>query len=230
MSHLGYQLESEIEDFFLSFTGQTKHDPILKADDNGLIRLNRTFRIPTSGAMDSMAGDVVTCIPWLPCQLKIEAKSRYEKTKKDGSIIFIEHEWIRKNNKEAIIDNQIPLLAFTFKKVKQDRLWWLLKDGDLQHLIQKVSFDCHARHWRRESGIHIGHLNKKKDKTKLIHKELLALNDNIHLLTIDNEHYALLRHKDFETLMKTHKRNDEKFKRQAAVIAKRRRVGYVQDK
>jgi len=223
MSSLGYALESEIEDFFLSFTGQNKHDPILMSDDKGMIRLNRTFRIPTSGAMDSMAGDVVTCIPWLPRQFKVECKSRYEKTKKDGSIIFLEHEWIKKNNEEAETDHQMPLLAFTFKKVKKDRLWWMVKQEDFHKLVHSVSFDQHTRAWNMSNDQTSYLPNKKGDKTRLVHSHLSQITDGVQTLIINEERYILLRHSEFTSLMKSHKSNDEKFKRQVKETMERRR-------
>ena len=204
MSHRGYSLESEIEDFFLSLTNQTKQDPILKADDTGMIKLNRTFRIPTSGAMQSMKGDVLTAIPWLLKQLKVECKSRYVKTKGEGSIIFIEHEWIKKNNEEADADNQMPLLVFSFKKVKKDRLWWVLKEQDLQKLISSVSFSSITKRYHRIMGGKYT-TNKKGDKTKFIHKNLSSVAEGVQTILINKEIYALVRHEDFRALIQSHK-------------------------
>lgn len=204
MSSKGYALESEIEDFFLSFTGQNKHDPILISDDTGLIRLNRTFRIPTSGAMDSMAGDVITCIPWIPKQFKVECKSRYYKTKKDGSAIMFEHEWVTKNNEEADADDQMPLLVFSFKRVKKDRLWWVLKEQDLQKLIRSVSFSSLTKRYHRIVGCYCT-VNKKGDKTKFSHKDLSSVKEGIQTIMIDKEIYVLVRHEDFRALIQSHK-------------------------
>jgi hypothetical protein len=200
MSHKGYAFESEIEDFFLSLTGQTKQDPILKADSRGLIKVNRSFRIPTSGAMESMKGDILTAIPWLPKQLKVECKARTDETKKEGRMIVIEKEWIIKNNEEARVDNQIPILTFSIKGVREGRIWWLLRQTDFDFIVHDTEypypllFECKT-----------GKLNKEQDKLKFVHDLLLhhgkVIEKAMWSLAIDDCAYVLLSHTMFEKAM-----------------------------
>ncbi len=194
MSHKGYAFESEIEDFFLRLTGQTKQDPILKSDSQGLIRLNRTFRIPTSGAMESMKGDILTAIPWLPKQLKVECKIRRQKSKKEGRIFTLELEWIRKNNEEGLADNQIPLLTFAFKgETTGNRTWWLVRATDYEYLGKLPSMSYKT--------CPTGVLNKNQDKLKFVHSVLPNGADTVWTLSIDNELYYLLNQDKFYILM-----------------------------
>lgn len=203
MSHKGYQFESEIEDFFLELTGQTKKDPILKADEKGLIKVNRSFRIPTSGAMESMKGDILTAIPWLPRQFKVECKTRREKNKKDGRIFTLELDWVRKNNQEAKVDNQIPLLTFAFKgDTSGNRIWWLIQNNDYVRLTADLEKPKNLLYVACKTGIP----NKKQDKLKFIHSLLLASSNEsqkilIWNLHIDNDDYYLLTHNQFRDLM-----------------------------
>jgi len=194
MSHKGYVFESEIEDFFLEFTGQTKKDPILKSDKMGMIKLNRTFRIPTSGAMDSMKGDVITSIPWLPQQLKVECKSRREKNKKDGPILNVELDWIEKNNQEAYDDYQLPILVVKFKRIPHNRVWWIMKETDFDALMEPVKE-------QKVLGLGSADITITKTRIKLVHKELAETADPI-LFLIDSEDYYLIPHHVFNDMMK----------------------------
>lgn len=198
MSHKGYGFESEIEDFFLAFTKQTKKDPILKADESGFIRLNRTFRIPTSGAMDSMKGDVMTAIIWLPRQLKVECKSRYTSTKRDGATFTVEIEWITKNNAEAAADNQIPALVFSFKRTKDKRIWWIMRKHDFDAVFGKGKTAISHEFFEAKPMF-----SEKKDKFTFAHKVIgrplgSTAIQTFHLM---DELYYLIPHDLFQYVM-----------------------------
>ncbi|MEE9214903.1 MAG: hypothetical protein V3U54_08935 [Thermodesulfobacteriota bacterium] len=193
MSKKGYAFESHLEDFFLSFTGQTKHDPILKTTSAGVIQINRSFRVPASGAMDALAGDVITYLPWLQQQFKVEAKERYEKTKMDGYVLNVEIEWINKNNEEAITDKQIPILAIKFKRRSRNQVWWIMKKVDLTKLIEPIN---------NQVALDIGSVKVRVNKTriKLIHKELSDIN-MITEFSLNDEDYLLIPHHVFNDVM-----------------------------
>lgn len=202
MSHKGYAMESEIEDFFLRLTNQTKEDPILKTDSSGLIKLNRSFRVPTSGAMDSMSGDIITAISWLPKQLKVECKTRRQKTKKDGRIFVLELDWVRKNNREADIDHQMPVLVFAFKgDTSGNRLWWLMRVNDWHDLRARSSDPRNLRIPKCPGLV----LNKKQDRLKIIHSQLSELSTigDMGELAIDHLFYYLIPHSEFHVLMES---------------------------
>lgn len=194
MSHKGYIFESEIEDFFLALTNQKKKDPILKTDHTGMIRVNRTFRIPTSGAMESMKGDVLTAIPWLPKQMKVECKNRRERTKKDGPIFSIEIDWIEKNNAEAAADRQLPVLTLKFKRTPTHRVWWLMRERDFRLLAKPltntVDFEL------KQMNIKVG-----KTRIKLIHSEI-SKDAQMTTIFIKGDTYFLIPHHVFSDLMK----------------------------
>lgn len=130
MSHKGYAFESELEDVFLSLTGQTKKDSIF--NDKG--EIHRTFRVPTSGAMACLKGDIRTCLPFLQKQWLIEAKARTEKTKKYGRQFPLEMEWFLKIVEEGKEENRVPVVAVSFKGAREKRVWlaFLVEDyGDI---------------------------------------------------------------------------------------------------
>ena len=203
MSKRGYIFESEIEDFFLGLTNQKKSDPILKANKTGMIYLNRSFRIPTSGALDGMKGDILTAIPWLPKQFKVECKIRREKTKKEGRIFRLELDWVRKNNEEAEEDNQIPILTFAFKgDTTGNRVWWLLRNYDYDRLIMDFTQPHNILRGECKTGI----LNREEDKLKFVHSLLVAptkiLQEKfVWTLVIDDQQYYLLHQNQFYDLM-----------------------------
>ena len=113
MSHKGYSLEHEIETYFLQIGNQDKNMPFDK----------RTFRVPFSGMMTSLKGDVRTnCINWLPQQLMIECKDRRTKNKNQGVVFNLELEWLFKLVKEAKAEDRMPVFIFAFKGTKFNRL------------------------------------------------------------------------------------------------------------
>ena len=197
MSKKGYAFESETEDFFLKQTDMNKQTPLLKFNDKGLLLINRSFRVPNSGAITSIKGDVITAIPWLPKQFKVECKARYMHNKKDGQIVLFEKEWITKNEEEAKRDNQISVLTFSFKKVKQRRQWWIIHNLDFEFLRFHAMFNFHK--------ISIDVNLKQSSKTiKFVHKDLAKISDNCvyHFKnTNNNEFYYLIPHAMLNTLM-----------------------------
>jgi len=136
MSNKGYNLESEIENFFLMLTGKKRNDPIILKDGS----FGRSFRIPNSGAMKSLKGDVIGILPWIKKFFKVECKHRYECTKKKGQYICILKEWIDKNNEEAKIDNQIPILCIAFKREKISKTWFIVEFDFFDNVRSYLNF------------------------------------------------------------------------------------------
>ena len=118
MSNKGYHFESEVEQMFLDLEGKTKQDPIFDGQ-----KIARTFRVPASGMMASLPGDVVTATPWFPKQFMIECKARTMFTKKKGQIFRLDYDWVVKNEQESVKAGYVPLLMFSFKRTKTDRIW-----------------------------------------------------------------------------------------------------------
>lgn len=170
MSKLGYQFESEIENFFLDFEGLNKQTPLLGFDGTGNLLFKRTFRVPNSGAMQSIKGDIITALPWLSRQMKVECKSRYDSTKKDGPIINIDKSWITKNEQEARADHQIPALVFSIKKVKTHRIWWVMHSDDFLNL-RGTFLSCFYTMHRAEK-------EKQSNYIKFIHRSLLKTEED----------------------------------------------------
>jgi len=74
-----------------------------------IARLFQGKRIPLSGSLSSMPGDVITD------RFLIECKLRGSSGKKQ---IAIEKVWLKKIEKAAHIQNRIPLLVFKYKNDK----------------------------------------------------------------------------------------------------------------
>jgi hypothetical protein len=119
MSRRGYGLEHEIEQYFLQYGDQTAQMPFEQ----------RTFRVPFSGMMASLKGDVRTHISWLPKQFIIECKERKTVTKKKGQVFRLPKEWLLKLEEEAKIDDRIPILIFSFKGARNCRLNVIVNDS-----------------------------------------------------------------------------------------------------
>lgn len=187
MSKRGYRFESETEQFFLDLTGQNRNDSILKANGG----INRTFRVPGSGAMSALKGDVITAILWLEKQLKVECKQRHERNKKDGMIFFVEKEWIDKNTEEAIADNQIPILTLSFKGAQNDRVWVIIED--------EFYFDIFKSKYNAELLQKDKHYEITKNGFKLIHKSIEGCNEKC--MEIYDRTFVLLSRDTFKNLL-----------------------------
>lgn len=134
MSNRGYSLEHEIEAVFLAIEGKTCQDPIF--DSTG--KICRTFRVPTSGMMASMPGDVLTANPKFDQQFMFECKARYQKNKKDGQIFRLNWSWITKNDEEAAKANYSPVFVLSFKRVKQHKLWIIINEAIFSRYLEKT--------------------------------------------------------------------------------------------
>lgn len=143
MSKKGYEFESEVEQLFLDLTGQARKDSLLKFNKKGELVVNRSFRIPNSGAMESIKGDIVTAVPWFPRQLKVECKARRTKLKR-GSVVNFDKEWIDKHTQEAKEDHQLAVWAFSFKGVKHNRVWFFLEEAHAEGFFGKSFQDGQA--------------------------------------------------------------------------------------
>jgi hypothetical protein len=120
----GYVLEHEVEEIFLRFAGQRRDVPMSE----------RTFRVPQSGSIRGLKGDIITNIPFLPFQFLIECKSRRALSKK-GSVFRLNTEWFPKLEEEASEVNKVPLLVFSFKGVKKDRIWCCIRKSDYESIF-----------------------------------------------------------------------------------------------
>jgi len=134
MSSKGYALESEIEDMFLAYTGQTKKDPVIVGPT-----INRTFRVPTSGAMACLNGDVRTQVPFLKKQFMVECKRRKEKSSL-GKVYRLEWEWLRKNAEEADSDDMIPIHIVSFTHANKNRMWVVFRGSEFFEFEGSESF------------------------------------------------------------------------------------------
>ena len=117
----GYPLEHEVEQIFLNLAGQRR--------TNGI--LTRTFRVPQSGSIRGLKGDVVTNIPFLKKQFLIECKARKSEP------FYLDPEWLLKIEQEAKETDKIPLLVFSFKGAKKDRLWCCIRFTDYENLFNE---------------------------------------------------------------------------------------------
>jgi hypothetical protein len=131
-------LEHRIEGYFLALTGQSIQDPILNAQGH----IQRTFRVPASGAMASMKGDIRTAITWLPRQILVEAKHRRMKSKngsKSAPVYRLDMELVHKNEEEAKAIGFLPLFAFCFKGSPKNNLHAILKHEDYNFFIESLN-------------------------------------------------------------------------------------------
>jgi len=120
----GYALEHEIEEVFLRFAKQDRNSPLSE----------RTFRVPQSGSIRGLKGDIITNVPFLPFQFLIECKSRKTLSKK-GPVFRLNAEWFPKLEEEASKANKVPLLVFSFKGVKKDRIWCCVRKSDYESIF-----------------------------------------------------------------------------------------------
>lgn len=76
-------------------------------------------RIPLSGSLSSMPGDVVTDEFLVECKLRGSSGRKH---------ISIEKEWLIKIKKEALSLSKIPLFVFKYKNDKENYVILNLKD------------------------------------------------------------------------------------------------------
>jgi hypothetical protein len=125
MSRKGYSLEHEVEDIFLKLAGQQREIPLSE----------RTFRVPQSGSIRGLKGDILTNVPFLPFQFLIECKSRRTKSAKNDFIFRLDTSWLSKVSQEADSVERVPLLVFSFKGAKVDRLWCCIRKSDYEKVF-----------------------------------------------------------------------------------------------
>jgi hypothetical protein len=128
MSRKGYSLEHEIEDIFLKLAGQQREIPLS----------DRTFRVPQSGSIRGLKGDILTNVPFLPFQFLIECKSRKTRSAKGDFIFRLDASWLSKVSQEADSVGRVPLLVFSFKGTKVDRLWCCIRRSDYEKIFDKI--------------------------------------------------------------------------------------------
>ena len=129
MSNKGYPFESSIEAWALQLEGKTR-------DDN---MEERSIRVPTSGAMRGMNGDIRTRFHWLDKQLLVECKSRQNaSSKKDVRSIRLEKEWLDKNYEEAIKDKRLSAVIINYKATKHNRIHVVMPLDHFTELIQSI--------------------------------------------------------------------------------------------
>ena len=117
MSNLGYGFEHFVEDYFMKLAGQKITDPIFTSAG----KIGRTFRVPGSGAMSSLDGDVITQLPFLTKQFYIECKHWKQKTKK-GLVFRVPMRDLNKNLVESATNEKLPLFMISFKGETKNRI------------------------------------------------------------------------------------------------------------
>lgn len=127
MSHKGYGLEHEVEQWLLKIEEHTADTPM---DD-------RSYRVPSSGAMTSLSGDVRSRIKWLPKQIIFECKARKNSSKKERSL-RLEKIWLDKNRQEAEKENRLSIVVVSFKQTPDNRLHAVIPLDHLKELLEWI--------------------------------------------------------------------------------------------
>lgn len=135
MSHKGYGLEHETEIYFLELSGQTNKDPIISPKTGSI---NRTFRVPASGALAALKGDVRTAISWLKRQIIVECKDKRKKNSVGGQYYRLRMDIVQKNIDEATDANNIPVFLFAFKGSMTNRKQVVMRHQDLCELLTNL--------------------------------------------------------------------------------------------
>lgn len=129
MSNRGYFFEHFCENWALQLEGKTINDDMEQ----------RSIRVPTSGAMRGMNGDIRTRFNWLDKQLLVECKSRQNaSSKKDVRSIRLEKEWLDKNYEEAIKDKRLSAVMINYKGTKHNRVHVVMPLDHFTELIQLI--------------------------------------------------------------------------------------------
>lgn len=127
----GYDLEHWTERFFLDLFGISPKKPIL--DERG--RILRPFRVPSSGALSSLKGDVI--VPdFLGSQLVIECKRRKERTRKRGYQFSLRFDWLKKIQEEA--GDSIPVFVFSLTGVRGK--YFVFREEDFNRMFGQRTF------------------------------------------------------------------------------------------
>jgi len=131
----GYGLEHEIEDYFIKLDGKTRETSIFE----------RSFRVPFSGMLSSLKGDVRTNIKLFPKQLMIECKER----KSAGYTLTVESVWIEKLFTEADAESMVPVLCLSFKGAK-DRIYVVVRRKDFSFYGRTLVFPTEIGNYKLE--------------------------------------------------------------------------------
>ena len=134
----GYSFEKEIERWLLKVAEQ----------DESLSPLDRSFRVPCSGAMACMKGDVLTNkVKWLARDITFECKSRKDDStdkqrKKEGLKSFrLEKEWLDKNREEAEKDGRLSVVCVNFKRTMKNRIHVVVPLDHFEILLNMIKED-----------------------------------------------------------------------------------------
>ena len=199
MSHKGYGLEHETEIYFLELSGQTNKDPIISPKTGSL---NRTFRVPASGALAALKGDVRTAIPWLKKQLMLEAKDKRKKNSVGDQFYRLRMDIVQKNIDEATDANNIPVFLFAFKGSMTNRKQVVMRQTDLCELL--TNLDEEADHIDIESIKSKAYLLKMNTMSYTVYKSDINRDAEKFLtFTHDGVPFVLFSWKIFDTIMKT---------------------------
>lgn len=131
--HKGYALEHDIEQYFLDVDGKTRDMAII--GETGHIQ--RTFRVPNSGALAALKGDVRTSIPWLPQQIMVECKHRRCRLAGNKMAYHMDMTVVQKNIDEADAAGMMPVFVFAFKGAMKNRIQAILRTKDWEKLSDK---------------------------------------------------------------------------------------------
>ncbi len=135
MSKKGYSLEHEIEVWICKLAEQ---DLILSP-------LDRSFRVPNSGAMANLKGDVRTNkIEWLPKDIIFECKHRKNAStskaseKKRLKSLRVEKEWLDKNRDEAEKENKLSAICISFKHASKNRQHIIMPLDHFEEMLKMI--------------------------------------------------------------------------------------------
>jgi hypothetical protein len=198
MSHRGYGLEHETEIYFLDLNGQTNKDPIIGQTGN----IGRTFRVPASGALAALKGDVRTAIPWIKKQIMVECKDKRKKSADGSQFYRLRMDIVQKNIEEAKAANMIPVFLFAYKGAMFNRKQVVMRRKDLEELLD--NFDELGPVQADIEGIkYKAHLLKMNKMSYTVFKKDIDV-DAEHFLTFNHNEvpYLIFSWKIFDAIMR----------------------------
>jgi hypothetical protein len=199
MSHRGYGLEHETEIYFLDLNGQTNKDPIINAKKG---TINRTFRVPASGALAALKGDVRTAIPWIKRQIMVECKDKRKKSKDGSQFYRMKMDIVQKNIEEAEAAEMLPVFLFAYKGAMFNRKQVVMRQKDLGELLE--NFDELGPVQADIEGIQFKvHLLKMNSKSYTVFKKDIDKDAECFLtFTHDEVSYVIFSWKIFDQIMR----------------------------
>jgi hypothetical protein len=198
LTHRGYGLEHETEIYFLDLNGQTNKDPIIGQTGS----IGRTFRVPASGALAALKGDVRTAIPWLKKQIMVECKDKRKKSADGSQFYRLKMDIVQKNIEEAQAANMIPVFLFAYKGAMFNRKQVVMRKKDLEELLENfddlgpVQADVERIQFKAQL------LKMNKMSYTVFKKDIDVSAENFLTFTHENSMYIIFSWKIFDTIMR----------------------------